>query len=66
MFEKSSFSKERQYPPLTKFQNFEKIQISQNHEKLDGYCKLTLVLVSSIGETTETSTTRDFFQKTQF
>jgi hypothetical protein len=52
--------------PLTKFQNFEKIKIIQNHENLDGYCKLTLVYVSSIGETTKTSTKRGFFQKNSF
>jgi hypothetical protein len=57
------FTKSPIPPPLTKFQNFEKIQITRTHEKLDGYCKLTLVFVSSIGETTKTSTTRDFFQK---
>jgi hypothetical protein len=51
---------------MTKFQKFEKILISRNHEKLDGNCKLTLVFVSSIGETTKTSTTRDFFQKNSF
>jgi hypothetical protein len=49
-----------------KFQDFEKIQISQNHEKLDGYCKLTLVFVSSIGETSKTSTTPDVFEKNSF
>jgi hypothetical protein len=52
--------------PLRKFQNFENIQITRNHEKLDGYCKLTPVFVSSIGETSKTSTTRDFFQKYSF
>jgi hypothetical protein len=51
---------------LTKFQNFEKIQITRNHEKLDGYCKLTPVFVSSIGETSKSSTTPDFFQKNSF
>jgi hypothetical protein len=50
--------------PLTKFQNFEKIQIIRYHEKLKGYCKLTPVFVSSICETCKTSTTRDFFKKT--
>jgi hypothetical protein len=60
------FHKNANHPPLTKFQSFEKIQITRNHEKLDGYCKLTLVHVSSIGETYKTSTMRDFFQKNSF
>jgi hypothetical protein len=51
---------------LTKFQNFENIQITRNHEKLDGYCIITLVIISSIGEATKTSTKRDFFQKNSF
>jgi hypothetical protein len=51
---------------LTEFHNFENIQIYRNHEKLDGYCKLTLVFVSRVGETSKTSTTRDFFQKKSF
>jgi hypothetical protein len=61
-FWKSSFFTKTPIP-LTKFHNFEKIQISRNHEKLDGYCKLTLVFVSSKGETSKTSTKRDSFQK---
>jgi hypothetical protein len=60
------FHKNANTPPLMKFQNFEKNQINRNIEKLDGYCKLTLVFVRSIGETTKTSTTRDIFQKNQF
>jgi hypothetical protein len=60
------FHKNANTPPLTKFQNFEKIQITRNHEKLDGYCKLTPVIVSSIGETSKTSSTLDFFQKYPF
>jgi hypothetical protein len=60
------FHKNANTPPLTKFQNFEKIQITRNHEKLDEYCKLTLAIVSSIGETSKTRTTRDFFQKKPF
>jgi hypothetical protein len=51
---------------LTKFQNFEKIQITRNHEKLDGFCKFTHVFLSSIGETPKTSTKRDFLQKISF
>jgi hypothetical protein len=39
-FEKSSFSRKRQYPPpLTKSLNFEKIQFTRNHIELDAYSK---------------------------
>jgi hypothetical protein len=65
-FWKIEFFTKTPIPPLTKFQNFEKIQITRNHEKLDGYCKLTPVFVSSIGKTSKTSTNRDFFQKNSF
>jgi hypothetical protein len=62
IFEKSSFSLKRQYPPLTKFQYFEKIKISRNHEELDAYCKYSLLFVRSIRKTVKTNKTRDFFQ----
>jgi hypothetical protein len=51
---------------LTKFQNFEKFQITRNHEKLDGYCKLTQVFVSSIGENSKTSATQNLFLNDSF
>jgi hypothetical protein len=60
--EKSSFSQKRR----RNFRISKKTQITRNHEKLNGYCKLTPVFVSSIGETSKTSTTLDFFQKTHF
>jgi hypothetical protein len=51
---------------MTKFQNFEKIQITRNHEKLDGYCKLTQVFVSSIGENFKTNATQNLFLNGSF
>jgi hypothetical protein len=65
-FKIENFTKTSVPPPLTKFQNFKKILISRNHEKLDGYRKLTLVFVCSIGKTSRTSATRNFFQKNSF
>jgi hypothetical protein len=53
-------------PPLTKFQNFEKIQISRNRVELEAYCKETHVIIRSIRKTAKTSKKRDFFQKTNF
>jgi hypothetical protein len=60
------FHKNANTPPLDEISEFRKNSNYSKSWKLDIYCKLTLVFVSSIGKTSKTSTTQDFFQKTHF
>jgi hypothetical protein len=66
IFEKSSFSQKRQYPSLTNFPDFEKIQIARNHIEMEGYCKYRLVLMRSTRKTAKISKTRVLLKKNSF
>jgi hypothetical protein len=66
IFKSRVFLKKANTPPLTKFQNFDKIHSVRNHVELDRNWKNTLVFVRSIGKTPKTRKTQDLFQENSF